>query len=133
MREDLKATLVELSNRRLIFFGIPEERALGRRVIGVRSEQRGGVRFNDAVEHEFHGAYVNPFVMIFLASFFDGRNILFAEFGRIQKICDVKANGELFGLPQFIEKSDLLKIATSAVDSRDAVLIGEMNAGAKSL
>ena len=132
MGEELKAALVEFGDGGIVFGGIPEKFALGGRVVAVRLEHGGGVRFDDAVDHEFHGVGVDPGVVIFLARAFDGFEVLRAHFRRVHEIGDVEAQGQIAVAAQFVVELQLGKIAACAVNAGEAILIGPLDAVAKS-
>jgi len=78
-----KTALVQFRDCRIVVRSLPEEFAFQRRIVTVRIEHRGGVRFDDAVHHEFDRSGVNPVVVEFLAGVFDGFEVLRPELGRI--------------------------------------------------
>jgi hypothetical protein len=93
MSEQLEAAFIELRDGGSVFFGVPEGFAFGGRIVGVRIEHGGSVRFDYAVEHHFDDVAVNPIVVIFPASIFDGLEVLSAQFWRVEKVGDVEAQG----------------------------------------
>ena len=90
---DLKVALVERSDCGLILRDVPEERALGGGIIGIRFDHGRGVCFDDAIELEFDGTGLNPFVMEFFVCGLDGVQVLRAELVLREAIGDAKANG----------------------------------------
>ncbi len=67
----------------------------GAGLVSVRGQKSGGVRFDHAIEHHFHGVRVDPLIVIFLSRTFDGVQIFFAKFVGVQSVGNVKTNGEL--------------------------------------
>ena len=132
MGEKLQAALIELGDRGIVFCGLPEKFALGGRIVAVRVEHRRGVRFDDAVHHEFYCVGIHPGVMIFLASAFDGVQILGPHFRWVHEVGDIKAQGQIAVPAQFVVKLELWKIAAGAVNACQAMLIGPFDTVAKS-
>ena len=61
------------------------------------------MRFDDAIEHEFHGVGIDPLVVELFASLFDCFDIFVAQFRRIQEIGNIEAHGKLFALAKLFE------------------------------
>ena len=81
---------MEFNHGRGIPGGIPEKFTFRRTVVAIRFQHGRGVRFNHAVNHHFHYIRVDPLVMEFLASAFNGVKIGCAKFRWVQKIRNVK-------------------------------------------
>jgi hypothetical protein len=64
--EELQSAVIQLRDCGTINCRVPEKFALARRVVRVGFEHRRGIRFDDAVHHEFDGAGVKPIIMEFL-------------------------------------------------------------------
>ncbi len=77
--EELQTAFIQFRDGGSVFFRIPEESTLDGRVIGVGFQKSGGVRFDDAIQHEFHGVGVNPFVVEFLARLLNRVKIFLAR------------------------------------------------------
>jgi hypothetical protein len=99
---ELKAFLVECGDGGFVFFGIPEQRALGGRIVGVRFEERGGVGLDYAVEIKLDAVCVDPFIVKLFPGRFEGVEILWVHFGGIENVGDVEAKGELIFVAEFL-------------------------------
>ena len=131
MREELQTALVQVGNCGVVVCRFPEGPALQRRVVAVRFEHGRRMRFHDAIQHEFHRARINPFIMEFLARCLDGLEILGPQRRRIQKIRDVHPQAKVAAMAHFIVKVENLKIASGAVDSDDGVFVGPFHSRAQ--
>jgi len=132
MREKLQAALVQLRDCHLVVRRLPEKLSFQGGVIAVGLKYRRGVRFDDAIHHEFNGAGIDPVVVEFLAGVFDGLEVLRPQLWRIEEVSDIHAQGEVTAAPHFVEKIERFKILPSTVDASDAVFICPFHARAQS-
>ncbi len=132
VREELQSALIELRDGRFVFVRIPKQFAFCGWVVGVGLEHRGGVRFDDAIDHHLHHAAREPVASVFFAGLFDRVDIFGTQLRRVQKIGDVHAQRQIAAAAQFIVESELFEIATGAVNACQAIFIGPMQAGTKS-
>src|SRR5215467_1397045 len=88
--------------------------------------------FHDAIDHELHRSCVNPIVMVFLARRLDRIQVFSPQLGRIEKISNIHADGEIPTAAKFVEEVKAFKILTGTMNTRDPVLIGPFHSCAQS-
>ena len=81
------------------------------------------MRFNHAVDHEFHRARGEPVAGIFFTRILNGGNILRPQLRRILEIRNVEAERQIAVAKKFVIEIELFEVTSGAVNARQAIFI----------
>src|SRR6266496_3046537 len=102
MREDLDSATVQFSHETLVSFGVPQQLPRERRIIRIWRQHCGRVGLDYPVHEKLNRAGSYPFVVISITLFNDLLQLLLADFGRIESVCEIKTKGEFALAAQFL-------------------------------
>src|SRR2546426_175582 len=115
MSKNLQSTTIQFLDGLLIFLRLPEKFSSLRGVIAIRCQHGCGVCFDYAIEHGFHYAARNPFIVIGTTRQLNLVDGIASQVGRVEKVSDVKTESEFVLAAQFVVKIKILEILPRAV------------------
>ena len=131
MRKNLQAPTIKFCHCLCVLRGIPKQLASLTWVVTIRREHGRGVRFDYAVQHGLNHTARNPVIVISATSLLYFFDRVRSQLWRVEKVGNVKTQGQLAVAAQLVVKIEPLEILSGAVHAREPEFVGFVDSQAQ--
>src|SRR5438094_2923142 len=124
MRKNLQAPTIKFCHGLCVLRGIPKQLASLTWVVTIRREHGRRVRFDYAVQHGLNHTARNPVIVISATSLLYFFDRVRSQLWRVEKVGNVKTQGQLAVAAQLVVKIEPLEILSGAVHAREPEFVG---------